>query len=159
MALSRNDLLLGGGALVALGAVGSALVSQHVYDMQPCPWCVLLRLIFVVFALAALVGLVWRSRSGRRVGAGLALLLAACGIAASLGLHFVAAASASCNLTLADRVVGATGLDRLLPQVFAAYASCADAAATMAGIPYELWSLALFAVLAVAALAVLRRPV
>ena len=38
-------------------ALGAALVSQHVFDMQPCPWCVLQRLIFVALALAALLGL------------------------------------------------------------------------------------------------------
>ncbi|WP_088279501.1 disulfide bond formation protein B [Ideonella sp. A 288] len=158
MTLARTDLLLGGTVVVALGAVGAALVSQHVHDMQPCPWCVLQRLIFLLLAAGALVGLLWRSPLGRRVGAGLALLFANCGIAAALWQHFVAAASASCNLTFADKLMSATGLDGLLPQVFAAYASCADAKVSMAGVPYEFFSLALFLVLGWAMLKVLRQP-
>ena len=137
-------------ALLSLGAVAAALVSQHVYDMRPCPWCVLQRLIFVVLALAALLGLAWRSRTGLRLCTGAVLILALCGAAAALWQHFVAAASASCKLTLADQIVGATGLDRALPQVFAAYASCADAKVNLFGVPYEFWSLALFIALAVA---------
>ena len=42
-------------ALVSLGGVAAAMVSQHVYDMQPCPWCVLQRLIFVLIGLVAIV--------------------------------------------------------------------------------------------------------
>lgn len=136
--------------VLSLGALVGALVSQHVYDMQPCPWCVLQRLIFVALALAALLGLSWTSRSGRRLCAALGIGLAALGAAAALWQNVVAAKSASCNLTLADRVVSGLHLDALLPQVFAATASCADAAVRLFGLPYEFWSLALFGVLGLA---------
>ena len=142
--LSRNAILLSV-ALVCLGAVGIALVSQHVYDMQPCPWCALQRLIFAAIALVALLGLAWRSAAGRRTVALLMLLLCGTGIAAALWQHFVAAASSSCNLTLADKVLSATMLDTLLPEVFQPRASCADAAVDLLGVPYEFWSLALYA--------------
>ena len=59
-------------------------------------------------------------------------------------------------MTLADRIVGALGLDGLAPQVFAAYASCADAAVKIAGVPYEFFSLALFTLLGLGAVQVLR---
>jgi disulfide bond formation protein DsbB len=139
-------------ALVAsLGAVGIALVSQHGFDMQPCPWCVLQRLIFVAIALAALLGLALR-----RLGGALMLALAAAGMAAALWQHFVAAASESCFLTWPDRFLAALKLDALLPEVFQARASCAEGAVRLLGVPYEFWSLALFALLAYAALRVLR---
>ncbi len=144
----HHTLLLSGSAAAALGAVGVALITQYAYDMQPCPWCVLQRLIFVLFALCALLGVVWRSGLGQRLWAGLALALAACGVAAALWQHFVAAASASCAQTLADKIIAALGLDAVLPQVFAAYASCADAKVKLAGLPYEAWSLLLFTLLA-----------
>lgn len=144
MKLDRADTLLAATLLISLAAVGGALVSQHVYDIMPCPWCVLQRLIFVLIALAAGLGLLWRSRLGGRVAALLALVLADLGAITALWQHFVAAASASCNLTFADRVMGATGLDAALPQVFASYASCAEAAVSLFGVPYEFGSLALF---------------
>ena len=150
--------LLAGIAGLALLALAAALTSQHVFDMQPCAWCVLQRLIFVAVALAALLGLLLPGPLGRRIGAALALVLAGLGLATALWHHFVANSAASCNLSLADRVMGATGLDSLLPQVFAAYASCADAKVNLAGMPYEFWSGTLFTVLLLAASRVLLRP-
>ena len=139
-------------AALALGAVAAALVTQHGFDMQPCAWCVLQRLEFVTIAAIALLGLVWRSAAGTRVVTGAIMALAAAGMATALWQHFVAAVSTSCNRTLAERIVGATGVDRLLPEVFEARASCADAAVNLLGLPYEFWSFAVFTTLAGVAL-------
>lgn len=152
MKAPSTPVLLTGIAALALAAVAAALVSQHAFDMQPCPWCVLQRLVLIAIALVALGGLAWRSARGQRGIAFALLLLCGTGIAAALWQHFVAAASASCNLTLADRVMAASGLDALLPEVFQARASCADAAVDLLGVPYAFWSLALFIVIEAAAL-------
>jgi protein dithiol:quinone oxidoreductase len=144
-------------ATLCFAAVGAALVTQHVFDMQPCPWCVLQRLILVAIGVLALLGLAWRSMIGERAVALLLLALSGCGIAAALWQHFVAKASASCNLTLADRIVSGLRLDALLPDVFQATASCAEAAVDLAGVPYEFWSLALFIVIETVALWLLVR--
>lgn len=123
--------------------------------MQPCPWCVLQRLIFVVIGAFALLGLAWRSGTGNRVAGAFGLLLALSGIAAALWHHFVATSSASCKLSLADRIMSATQLDTLLPAVFAPQVSCADAV-YLAGIPYALWAAAGFVLCAIAMLRALR---
>lgn len=149
--------LLAGVALAGIGAVAAALVSQYMFDIQPCPWCVLQRVIYIAIALACGLALVWRSALGRRVGAGVGLLLALGGAAAALWQQFVAAASASCNLTLADKIVSRwLHLDTALPSVFEARASCADAAVNLLGVPYDVWSLALFVLMGVALWRVLR---
>jgi disulfide bond formation protein DsbB len=71
----------------------------------------------------------------------------------------VAARSNSCDLTLAYRIVGMDlHLDQLLPGVFEARATCADAAVNLLGIPYDFWSLGLFAVIAGVAIQCLRKP-
>lgn len=150
----RRTTLLLGIAVISLAAVAVALWTQHALDMQPCPWCVLQRLVFVCIALAALPGLVWRRVFVQVPSALLVLALALAGVAAALWQHFVAAVSSSCNMTLADRIVSGLGLDGLLPEVFQARASCADAAVRLWGLPYEVWSLILFMLLAVMALRV-----
>jgi disulfide bond formation protein DsbB len=63
-------------ALLSIVAVGVALVSQHVFDMQPCPWCVLQRAIFLAIAIVCLVGLVLRSGAARAIAATRAVLIA-----------------------------------------------------------------------------------
>jgi protein dithiol:quinone oxidoreductase len=141
-------------ALLALAAVGMALYTQHKLGMQPCPWCVLQRLQFLLIAALALFGLLATSLRMRLLTQGLAAVLlvaAASGVAAALWQHFVAASKDSCKLTLAQQIVSGLGLDEAWPEVFAAYASCADAATKLLGLPYEFYSLALFVVTGAAA--------
>ena len=139
--------------LLSLAAVGMALVSQHVFDRQPCPWCILQRVIFLLVALLLLAGAFLPGRILFVAGAVLASLS---GIAAALYQHFVAAKSDSCNLTLADKIVSGLGLDKAVPEVFEVRASCADAAVDLLHVPYEFWSLGLYVIIAVAAIAALR---
>lgn len=141
-------------------ALALALVSQHRFDMQPCPWCVLQRLIYLVIAVLAIAGALVRSVSLRKMLALLASGVACSGIASALWQHFVSAASQSCNLTLADRIIAGLGLDEQFPEVFMARASCADAAVSVLGVPYAFWSLAGFVVcIALALWAAPRRTV
>lgn len=131
-------------AIACFGAVGLALVSQYGFDMRPCPWCTLQRLIYLIIGAFALAGALMPWITPRRVLAGGSALLALLGMAAALWQHFVAAASDSCNLTLADRILNALGLMELLPSVFEPTASCADASVTLLSVPYAIWSLVLF---------------
>jgi protein dithiol:quinone oxidoreductase len=148
-----------GAAVLCALALAAALVSQHFYDMQPCPWCVLQRVIVVVLILACAGGAIWPRGMGRAAWAAVVFVLALAGAAAALWQHFQAAASASCNLTWADKIVSQyLHLDSLLPDVFAARATCAEAAVKLAGVPYDFWSLALFALVALAAVQTLRPP-
>ncbi len=153
MSAPRRAALLWAIAVISLGAVGVALATQHGLGMEPCAWCVLQRLIFVVIALAALLGLL----AGRIVAGLLVLASSLAGIAAALWQHFVAAASDSCNLTLAEKIISGLGLDGSLPEIFQPRASCADAAVRLLGVPYEFWSLALFVLLGVLGWRLLRR--
>ena len=143
-AAPRQTALLLVIALFGLGSVGVALWTQHGLGMEPCPWCILQRLIVVLVSLLALLGLAWRSTVGTAVTALLIVALSLAGVAAALWQHFVAAASDSCKLTLAEKVISGLGLDGSLPEVFQPRASCADAAVKLLGVPYEFWSLALF---------------
>ena len=153
--LRRPALLLALIALASFGAVGVALVSQYQFDMQPCPWCTLQRLIFLVVGAFALLGLLLPSSGVRKVLTLGGLLFAFAGMASAVWQHFVAAQSDSCKLTLADRIMKSLGLFDLAPSVFAPMASCAEAAVNLLGIPYAFWSLALFALLAAACVQVM----
>lgn len=146
-------------AVLPVAAVTAAVLIQHGWDKMPCPWCVLQRLIFLGMTVAALPGLLMRSVPVRRLSAAAILLLAGLGIAAALWQHFVAAASASCKLSLADRILTGLGLDAAWPAVFAPMASCADGTVTLLGLPFEYYSLGLFILLAGVAVRLLMRPV
>ena len=153
---ARRVLLLM--AALCVAAVGAALVAQYGYDMQPCPWCILQRVIFLAIALVCVIAAVVSSRPARMMFSGLGLLLALLGGAAAVWQHVVAAKSSSCNLTLADTVINALGLEGLVPALFRVTATCADAAVSVFGVPFEYWSLALFAILAAGLGYLLVRP-
>ena len=131
----------------ALGSVGLAALAQYAFDMQPCPWCVLQRFIYIVVGVLALIGAVL-SNTPRRIAIGLALLGALCGIASALWQQLAAVNENSCDLSLAERITTALHLDRLLPQLFIAYASCADAAVSVLHVPFAVWSCAMYLLLA-----------
>ncbi|MGY4829664.1 disulfide bond formation protein B [Sphaerotilaceae bacterium SBD11-9] len=150
--LKRPGLLLAAAALLSVAAVGAALVSQHVYGMEPCPWCILQRVIFLAIALVCLVGF-----ASTRIAGSLVLLLSLSGVASALWQHFKAAASSSCAMTVADNIVMALELDSLWPDVFLPRASCADAAVSLWGISYDFYSLTLFVVLAATGWWLMRR--
>jgi protein dithiol:quinone oxidoreductase len=133
--------------LVSLGAVGLAAIAQYQFDMQPCPWCVLQRLIYIVVGVLALLGALL-SNTPRRLVVGLALLTALSGVATALYQQLHAVNEASCDLSMAERFIGWLQLDRLLPQLFVAYASCADAAVSVLHVPFAVWSCVMFVILA-----------
>jgi protein dithiol:quinone oxidoreductase len=138
--------------LGCFAVVGVALVLQHGFDMKPCVWCTFQRLIYLVAGLLLLLAsrVVMARNPNLGLGLGLALLVemvAAGGLWAALHQHFVASASASCDLTLADRVIMAVDLDKLLPWLFKANASCDQANIPLLGLPFALWSAIAFGIL------------
>lgn len=148
-------------ALLCVAAVAAALVSQHVFDMPPCAWCVLQRLIFLAIAATCWLG-VLAARLGSlapRIAAGIATLLAAGGVLAGWYQYTVASEMFSCDLTFADRFMVDSGLDAGLPWLFGIYASCMDARVELFGVEYVLWAMALFIIVgALGLVAALRRP-
>lgn len=153
--LMRLPTFFGCVALICLAAVGMALAAQHILRHEPCPWCVLQRVVFVAMALVALVSTQLRRTFAQRLALMALMVLAGCGMAAALWQHFVAAATQTCNLTLADKIIHALLLDTYLPEVFEPRASCADAKFYFLGLPYEIWSLGLFALMALGSVRVM----
>ncbi len=137
-------------ALLAFAGVGIALLSQHVFSIPPCAWCVLQRLIFIVLGLCSLVAGVLRQLGH----SGSATLFSLLGLATSVGGMLAAWYQASvaqhlfsCDQTFADRFITQSGLESSLPWLFGIYASCMDARQDLLGIEYAYWSLGLFVLL------------
>lgn len=156
MSRKGQRLLCGVALVVSLAAVGAALYTQHRLEMEPCPWCVLQRLVFIAIAAAALPGLLAGTRVLSWISGALMALLSLAGAAAALWQHFVAAETQSCAMTLADRIIRGMSLDEIAPSVFSATAPCSQKA-TLLTIPYEFYSLLVFVFLALWSLWVMRR--
>lgn len=141
-------------ALLCVAAVGAALVSQHLFDMPPCAWCVFQRLLFLIIALISWAGLLVGRRlpAVRRVAGALGGLVALGGIASGWYQYTVAAEMFSCDRTFADHFMVNSGLDAGIPWLFGIFATCMDARVELFGVEYVLWAMALFALLFVLAI-------
>lgn len=146
-------------ALASVLAVGFAVFAQQVWDMRPCPWCVLQRLIFLIIALLCIIGAFMPWRRGRLTLGVATLMFASAGILAAVYQHDVAARQFSCTLSFADTLITALRLEALWPAMFKVTATCAESAVSLLGVPFEYWSLALFALLALGATVVALRSV
>ena len=134
--------------LAAWAAVALALFLQHFMEMEPCAWCTLQRLLFIVMGALAVGAFLAASTPGpAKLLAGLSAVSGAAGVAAALWQHFVAAPGGSCDLTLADKIISSSQLDQLMPWMFQATAMCDEANLPMLGVPFALWSAMLFVVL------------
>ncbi|MFA5662737.1 disulfide bond formation protein B [Castellaniella sp.] len=145
-------------ALVCIAALAVALISQHLFGMRPCAWCVLQRFILLVIAVISLLASAGReSGAWQRLGAFMIVLASASGVTAAWYQYRVAAVSFSCAQTFADRFMTESGLDGALPWLFGIQASCSDARVSLLGLEYALWGLACFLVCALLSAWVLLR--
>lgn len=129
-------------------ALAVALVSQHMFDMRPCAWCVLQRLMLIAVGVGSLfAGLAAKLNLNllAKLLTLLTALLSASGIWAAWHQYSVAALSFSCDQTLADQIMTKSGLESQFPALFGIYASCMDARVELLGIEYALWGMGLFA--------------
>lgn len=148
MILRSSKGLLSGVAVLAVGAVALAVGLQRGFGMEPCAWCVFQRLIFLAVAAAALLSVsLRRARPAFVVTTVITALLAALGVWTALYQQLVASKADSCVYTFAERFLLNTGLDEHFPWLFEATASCADANVPLLGLPFAVWSAALFVLL------------
>ena len=137
-------------AMVCLLALIAALLLQHVWDMQPCPWCVLQRLIYLAIGLVCLAGALRREMALRLTAVGAGLVLSLAGLWAALYQQLVAAQTDACGLSFADKLIMALHLHEVAPWMFVAYAPCDRANVPLLGIPFAIWSAALYVLLGLA---------
>jgi protein dithiol:quinone oxidoreductase len=154
--LELNLLRLMG--VLSFSSVAIALMSQYVFDMQPCAWCVFQRLLYLMIGLfACWLGFSKPTRVRLALGSASIIAVTIMGVTAAWYQEKVAANNFSCAQTLADQIMTKSGLDSAAPWLFGIYASCMDARVKLLGIEYAWWSLAMFTLLGTIALVVLKR--
>lgn len=142
----ENNIWLFIVSMLCFGAVGAALVSQHVYGYQPCAWCVLQRIIFLAIGLISLIGFITKTNIVTPI---FSVLLACIGQFVAVYQFFVASKSFDCYLSFAEKFITSLSLDKIIPGLFEIRAMCADASAPLMGISYEIWSYSAFLLVAI----------
>lgn len=143
--------------LVCLGILGFALYLQHVLDLDPCPWCVVQRLAFIVIALVCVIAIMIRPSGGGITFTSLAIgLIAAGGIAAAsyhIYIQSDPARAQSCAGSVVERLLDASKLGKWVPPLLQYDGACTLKPWSLLGLSIPEWSLAWFVVLLAAAIA------
>lgn len=138
-------------AILSMLALGVALISQHVFAMRPCAWCVFQRLILlaiIIFSIIGHIGVQYKIMA-LRIIARLAVIASAWGgVMAAWYQHSVAAKLFSCDMTFADEFMIKSGLESALPWLFGIYATCMESSVDVLGLPYAIWALLFFVLVA-----------
>ncbi len=150
------------GFLVCTGLIGFALYLQYVRNQDPCPLCMIQRIVFIAIGFVFLVAAIAGPRGlVRRILGGLNTLLALVGVGFAsrhVWLQHNPPALDSCTadlFTQLERIPFAAVIQRAI----AATGDCAKVDWTLFGLSIAEWSLVWFAILAVLSLAyLLRRP-
>ncbi|MEP6899563.1 MAG: disulfide bond formation protein B [Rhodanobacter sp.] len=159
----RVNFLLG--FLICAGLLAFALYAQYVLMMDPCPLCILQRVVFIALGLVFLVGALHAPRGSTRwIYVALLLLIALAGVAIasrhlwiqSLPADQVPSCGAPLGYLLETRA-GNGGLIGVLEKVLTGSGECARVEPIL-GLPMPAWSLLWFVLLAALAIVAGRRP-
>ena len=134
--------------LACIGLIGTALVFQHVMGLEPCPLCILQRLVVIVLGIIFLVAALHDpGRTARRIYGALTLLAAATG----LGIagwqvrmqHLPPDQVPECGPGL-DYMLEVMPLTDVLEKIFRGSGECAEVLWTFLGLSIPEWMLAVF---------------
>ena len=146
--------------LVCVGLLGFALYLQHGQGLDPCPWCVVQRLGFMLVGLIALLGaLHGPAARGIVVYSVLGFVAAAAGAAAGAYHVFLQSdpvRAMKCVGSPVETVLDWLEIGKLAPALLQYDGPCTLKPWSFLGLSIPEWSLAWFVILAVAFVATLR---
>lgn len=137
--------------LVCLGLLGFALYLQHSSNLDPCPWCIVQRVGFIVVALIALTAALHRpGRGGTIFYSVLGSAAAAAGGAAGVyhvWLQTDPKRAAACVGSPVERILDATGIGHWAPPLLQYDGPCTLKPWQLLGLSIPEWSALWFVIL------------
>lgn len=149
--------------LVCLGLLGFALYLQHLENLDPCPWCIVQRLGFILIALVCLTGALHRpGPAGTTFYSILGALVAGTGAAAAayhIQLQNDPQRALQCMGGWLENWLDAARLGKMVPPLLQYEGSCVLKPWSFLGLSIPGWSLTWFLILLAAfiAMAVMAR--
>jgi len=129
--------------VLSFGSVILALISQYMFNMQPCAWCILQRMIFVLIGFITLGNMFINKKKLLILFWGAVEASATLGMTAALYQFIVASKSFECGISLAEKIINISYLNQILPSVFEVMGLCGESSYIL-GIPYVIFSLLIF---------------
>jgi disulfide bond formation protein DsbB len=140
--------------VICAALLGYALYLQHGLGLDPCPWCVVQRLGFILVGLIALVGALHRPGPiATAVYTTLGLAAAVAGAAAA-GYHVYLQSdperAAKCVGSSVERILDQLDVGSMIPPLLQYGGPCTLKSWSFIGLSIPEWSLAWFVLLAIA---------
>lgn len=130
-------------SVLCFGSIGLALISQYMFDMQPCAWCILQRMILVLIGFTAL-GSIFITKKNLLILLWVEQeILTTLGIFAAVYQLRVASKSFECGISFAEEIINLSKLNEILPSIFGVMGLCGESSYIL-GIPYVFFSLLIF---------------
>ncbi|SAK98320.1 disulfide bond formation protein B [Caballeronia pedi] len=156
-AMRRERRLLVLLGFVSLGLVGGALYLQFFHNEDPCPLCIIQRYFFVLVAIFAFIGAIFRNWRGIALFETLVAISALGGIAtAARHVYVQSHPGFSCGFDALQPIVDGLPPAAWLPQVFKVAGLCETPYPPILGLSLPQWSLIAFALIFVLVAASLR---
>lgn len=139
--------------LACVGILGFALYLQHVERLDPCPWCIVQRLLFIAVGLISLVAAL--HRAGPLIATFYAMLGAATALGGALaaGYHIYLqsdeARANACGGSLVERFLDRTDIGSWIPPLLQYDGPCTLSDWSLLWLSIPEWSLIWFIVLGV----------
>jgi disulfide bond formation protein DsbB len=137
--------------LVCVGLLGFGLYLQHVENLDPCPWCIVQRLLFIAVALISLIAALHRpGGTGTLLYSVLGALLAAGGAAAAAYHLYIQndhARALECMGSPLERWLDASKIGKMIPPLLQYDGSCIAKPWAFLGLSIPGWSLVWFSIL------------
>lgn len=137
--------------LVCLGLLGFALYLQHLENLDPCPWCIVQRLGFILIAFVCLTAALHRpGPGGTAFYSVLGALVAATGAAAAtyhIQLQHDPQRALQCMGGWLENWLDASRLGKMIPPLLQYEGSCVLKPWSFLGLSIPGWSLTWFLIL------------
>ena len=148
---ARLFTLIFSGCVAVLGA---ALYLQHVNNLDPCPWCIVQRILFIVIGLIALVGALHRPQAfGVTAYATVLGVLSMLGIAAAtyhIYLQSDPARAGKCVGSIVERLLDRSGVGSMIPSLLQYDGPCTLKPWALLGLSIPEWSLVSYVMVLIA---------
>lgn len=143
--MKRATLLNLGIAGLSFGAIAAAGILQSAWHLQPCTMCIVQRYAFLVVGLLALGRLLGADGKAAVVSRATSNLVALIGALASLRVQWaISVPSATCGRDKVAALLNNLPWVDTWPALFEATGVCGDPVPPVVGLPFHVWSLAIF---------------
>lgn len=130
-------------SILAFFSLLAAYMTQEIWSMQPCAWCILIRIILVIVFLLSVLNMITGTYTAKqKTISGLIIVASLAGLMVNYQIHSAVSSMQSCGMSLAQEIINTINTKTVIG-FFQPTGQCSDNY-RLFGIPYYLYSTGVF---------------